>query len=312
VRAYTKAALAAIAGTCLLGTGIAADAAPTDQGDALGVAVSKLDRSAAWTQVDKIKLNFPTHHPQGFTRVGDRLFMSSVEIIERPVKYPAPVDGYDRTPGKGVGHVFELDLHGNLVHDIVLGEGIVYHPGGIDADANSLWVPVAQYRPNSSSIVYRIDLATLAVHEEFRVADHIGGIVPDHGTLRGVSWGSRRMYTWNQQGHELGKVLNRSHFVDYQDCAAAGRHTLLCTGITGFTNPAGAAFELGGIAVIDLPSLDIRHEVPVTLWSSAGHVATRNPVHLELDGSKLRMWAAPDDGDEGVGTEILVYETRVS
>jgi hypothetical protein len=40
-------------------------------------------------------------------------------------------------------------------------------------------------------------------------------------------------------------------------------------------------------------------------------VATRNPVHLETDGARLRLWAAPDDGEEVNGTEILVYETSV-
>ncbi|MFC7342330.1 hypothetical protein ACFQRI_13035 [Saccharopolyspora griseoalba] len=41
--------------------------------------------------------------------------------------------------------------------------------------------------------------------------------------------------------------------------------------------------------------------------SSAGHVATRNPVHLEHEGGTLRLWAAPDDDDEIAGTELLVY-----
>jgi hypothetical protein len=35
-------------------------------------------------------------HP-GITRVGDRLVMSSVEIVESPVLYDKPVDGYDRS-----------------------------------------------------------------------------------------------------------------------------------------------------------------------------------------------------------------------
>jgi len=63
------------------------------------------DRSTAWKLVQRVPLKFPTYHPQGIALVGDLIFLSSVEVLEAPVKYPVPVDGYDRTPGKGIGHV---------------------------------------------------------------------------------------------------------------------------------------------------------------------------------------------------------------
>ena len=50
-----------------------------------------------------------------------------------------------------------MDKAGNLQKDIILGEGDMYHPGGIDFDGTNVWVPVAQYRPNSSAIIYRVD-----------------------------------------------------------------------------------------------------------------------------------------------------------
>jgi hypothetical protein len=302
-----------VLGAALTG-GVPAPAGAHPVDSALTTAITATTRGTQWTLARTIALKFPTFHPQGFARVGDRLFLSSVEIIERPVRYPQPVDGHDRSPGKGRGHVFVLDLNGNLQRDIVLGEGDMYHPGGIDADARSLWVPVAEYRPNSRAIVYRIDLATLAVSTAFRVDDHVGGVVADPATRRvhGVSWGSRTLYAWTPGGRQLDRRPNPSHFIDYQDCAYAQRRTMVCTGITEYANPAGAKFELGGIALVDLRSLTIRHEVPFQRYSAAGHVATRNPVHLETTGSTLRLWAAPDDGDEVNGTEILVYETTVT
>ncbi len=309
--AATLTAAVTVGAAVVGGVPTGAAAHPADS--ALVAAVAKTTRSTPWTLVRRMRLTFPTHHPQGFARVGDRLFLSSVEIIERPVRYPEPVDGYDRSPGKGRGHVFVLDLNGNLLRDIVLGEGHMYHPGGIDADARSLWVPVGEYRPNSRSIVYRIDLATLAVSTAFRVGDHVGGVVadPTTGLIHGVSWGSRTFYAWTRGGRQLDRRPNPSHFVDYQDCAWAARRSMLCTGITEYTGPTGARFELGGIALVDLRSLTVRHEVPFQQYSAAGHVATRNPVHLETDGTRLRLWAAPDDGEEVNGTEILVYETSV-
>ena len=286
-----------------------ATAGPKDS--ALVSAVTKTSRSTPWTLARKIRLDFPTYHPQGFARVGDRLFLSSVEILEAPVRYPQPVNGYDRTPGRGRGHLFVLNLDGELQRDIVLGEGDKYHPGGIDAAAGSLWVPVAEYRPNSRAVVYRIDLRTLAVRAAFRVEDHIGGVVVDPVRQRidGVSWGSRTLYSWTADGRQLARRPNPGHFIDYQDCAYAQKRTMLCTGITEYATAAGARFELGGIAVVDTASGVARHEVPFQQYSSAGHVATRNPVHLETDGRTLRLWAAPDDGEERNGTEILVYET---
>lgn len=272
--------------------------------------VEGLGRATSWTLRERIPLNFATHHPQGLARVGDRLFLSSVEVIEPPVMYPEPVDGHDRSPGKGRGHVFVLDLSGRLLRHIAVGEGTMYHPGGIDADATSVWVPVAEYRPHSASIVYRIDLRTLRPVEVFRFADHVGGIAADPVSHRlyGVSWGSRTFFTWDRKGTELARGANPGHFVDYQDCAYADRRAMLCTGVTAYPTRDGGVFELGGIALLDPATRRVRHEVPVQRWSRAGHVVTRNPVHLEAAGGAVRMWAAPDDGGEGGGTEILVYE----
>lgn len=267
-------------------------------------------RSTPWELERRIALRFPTYHPQGLAAVGDRLFLSSVEIIEAPQKYPQPVDGYDRTPGRGVGHVLVLDRGGNLIRDIVLGEGTMYHPGGIDFDGTSLWVPVAEYRPNSHSIVYRIDPNTLSPQEAFRVADHIGGTVRDRvsGNVHGMSWGSRTLYRWNATGHEISREANESHFIDYQDCDYAASQAMICGGIAELPAADGSKFELGGLALIDLRDHKIRHEVPLQRYSSAHHVVTRNPVHLESSADGLRLWTAPDDQNEVNGTELLVYK----
>ena len=95
-----------------------------------------------------------------------------------------------------------MDRQGHLQKDIVLGEGDMYHPGGIDFDGTNVWVPVAQYRPDRSAIIYRVDAATLAVHKQFDVNDHIGGIVMDKptGHLVGNTWGSRRFAEWDLPG----------------------------------------------------------------------------------------------------------------
>jgi Family of unknown function (DUF6454) len=278
-----------------------------------------LDRNTRWQLVSKLKLSFPTFHTEGIAFAGDRIFLSAVQIIEPTVKYPTPQGGYDRTPGKGIGHLFVMDRKGNLEKDIVLGEGDEYHPGGIDFDGKNIWVPVAQYRPDSSATIYRIDASTLQVHKQFKVKDHFGGIVLDKttGRLVGNTWGSRRFAEWTLTGKQLSTWDNTSFFIDYQDCQYVPIGKMICGGVTGLpqTPAAGgvtANYELGGLALIDLRTHKVLREVPFQQWSTAGHVATRNPLKLTAEGNKLTMYAAPDNGEEGNGTEILTYSSTVT
>ena len=92
---------------------------------ALADRVSRLTRSTEWTRVSTISVQFRTFHPQGMVKIGDRFFVSSVEV-------------HDREAATGVGHVFQFDMSGQLLADLTLGEGAMYHPGGIDYDGRYL------------------------------------------------------------------------------------------------------------------------------------------------------------------------------
>ncbi|SFE62784.1 hypothetical protein SAMN05428981_10744 [Bacillus sp. OV194] len=271
----------------------------------------KISRDTKWQQKEKIDLQFNNYHSQGMVKVGDLFYMSAVQIIEKPVKYGKIVDGYDRSPGKGIGHLFVFTKKGELVKDIKLGEGNMYHPGGIDFDGKNIWVSVAEYRPNSHSIVYKVDPKTKDAKEAFRVHDHIGGIVREgqNGKIIGNSWGSRQFYEWNEQGKQLAKKENTSHFIDYQDGHYAGNGKMILSGIAELPDPANSnskPYELGGVALVDMKTLDTIHEAPITEFSPQGHVITRNPVFMENAGQELRLYAVPDD-DNG---SLLVYETN--
>ena len=314
-------AIAALAVVVVPGAAVVAGSTPTHQtshDSVLARDFGAVDRDTKWSLTSKVKLDFPTFHTEGLAYSNDHIFLTAVEILEPTVKYPTPVDGYDRTAGKGIGHLFVMDPQGNLQKDIVLGEGEMYHPGGIDFDGKNVWVPVAQYRPNSSAIIYRIDAKTLTVHKQFEVKDHFGGIVLDKstGNLVGNTWGSRRFVVWNQHGKQLDAWPNQSYFVDYQDCQYVPRGKMLCGGVTNLpqTTAAGGAaavYELGGMALIDIRTHAVLRDVPFQQWSTAGHVATRNPLKLTADGGNLTLRVAPDNGDEGNGTEILTYQATV-
>lgn len=81
---------------------------------ALADAFNGVDRNTNWQQTSKLKLNFPTYHTEGIAYSQDHIFLSAVQIIEPTVKFPTPQNGFDRTPGKGIGHLFVMDKTGNL------------------------------------------------------------------------------------------------------------------------------------------------------------------------------------------------------
>lgn len=279
--------------------------------------VTALTRSSTWRRVDAIPLAFPTHHPQGLVRIGDAYFVSSVEVTVRTRRFPQPVEGYDRDAGAGVGHLFKFDGKGRLLADLKLGEGTIYHPGGLDYDGRSLWVAVAEYRPDSRSIVYRIDPDRMTAVEVLRVPDHLGALVhnTDDGTLHGVSWGSRRFYRWTLGADgsiadaavplEKRRTLNGSHYVDYQDCKYAGGSRMLCTGVAELRQaPDRAPFRLGGLELIDLRDGRPVHQVPVLLWTDGGLDMTHNPAWFEATAAGLRGYFLPED-DASV---LYIYE----
>jgi hypothetical protein len=91
----------------------------------------------------------------GMVKIGDSFFVSSVEVTTPTRRFPEPIDGHDRDTGKGIGHLFQIDSKGGLVNDLKLVAGDAYHPGGIDYDGRHIWVSLAEYRPNSHSVIYR-------------------------------------------------------------------------------------------------------------------------------------------------------------
>lgn len=287
--------------------------------------VTRLTRESVWRPAGSVPVGFVTHHPQGLVKIGETFFVSSVEVTVRTRRLPRPVDGYDRDAGEGRAHLFKMDAAGKLLADLRLGEGTMYHPGGIDFDGTHIWVPVAEYRPNSRSIVYRVDPSSMKAAEVFRFADHLGAIVHNTGagTLHGASWGSRRFYRWSlaADGTVAGtaaapqRILNGSHYVDYQDCKYAGGALMLCTGVSDLRQAPGTApFRLGGLDLVNLDDGRPVHQVPVPLWTPAGLDMTHNPVWIEaIEAGKsrtgvsgLRAYFMPEDDR----STVYIYEVE--
>ena len=80
-------------------------AVPSDTRSIVADRVTTLTRASSWTLVASVPIAFRTFHPQGMVKIGETLFVSSVEVI-------------DRDAGKGVGHLFKIDMTGRLCSPI--------------------------------------------------------------------------------------------------------------------------------------------------------------------------------------------------
>ena len=93
--------------------------------------LTAVTRNSHWTAVTSVPVGFDAFHPQGMVKIGDTFFVSSVDKAER------------------AGHLFKIDSTGKLLADLRLAEGAMYHPGGIDYDGREIWLPLAEYVPDS-------------------------------------------------------------------------------------------------------------------------------------------------------------------
>jgi len=263
-----------------------------------------VDGNAIWQHVQTLSIPWRTFHTQGLVKIGDVFFVSAVEVLAPRISNGTVTDtlydfSIDRSPGAGRGWLFEFDAQGNLLGKIELTAGDVYHPGGIDFDGRDLWVPVCEYRPNSRSNIYRVNPKTLEAELVFSAADAIGAVVHNRhaGTLHGVSWGSRRIWTWKiepGQGRRKPRVVtpgrwepNPQSYVDYQDCHSHGIEYMLCGGVARYSTPVGS-FALGGLDLVDLRSGRRQHQVSVNLFIDEG--SGPNPA---LSLTHNAFWAEP-------------------
>lgn len=269
--------------------------------------IKKLRYDTQWQQIAAIPLQFSAYHPQGMVRIGSFFYMSSVEVQKRPANGEA---------GEGIGHLFKMDSTGKLLAQTTLGEGTMYHPGGIDFDGKDIWVPVAEYRPDSRSVIYKLDPSTLQSTEVLRFREHIGGIVhnTDAHTLFGVSWGSRNFYQWTLDkktqvsnataSPEQLRIINPSFYIDYQDCHYLGKDLMLCSGLQRYTHN-NQTIRLGGFDLISLKDYRPIHQVPIRLWSPTGLPMTSNPFWVESTPKGIRAYFVPDDDKAAT---LFIYE----
>lgn len=258
---------------------------------AVGTTIASVTRATTWDLIDEMPLQFDAHHPQGMARIGSTWWISTVDVDARR------------------GLILAVDDRGDLIERVPIGDSRRYHPGGMDFDGEAFWIPCAEYRPDSTTTVYRMQPGA-APERAFKVHDHVGAMARcgPEGDIVGWSWGSRRFYRWSVHGHVLATRANPAFFVDHQDCQWLGDGLLLCGGVAEVGLAAGPGW-LGGLGLLDADELVMRHEVPFPIYSSAsGRVATHNPLWAETRDDQLLVHVLPDDGF----STLLTYATPIS
>lgn len=290
---------------------VQANPIPSHSQSLLSQLLKIMTRHTVWKELASIPFSFPTHHCQGMVKIGEDYWVSSVEVLPEFIG--------DRSRGKG--YLFQVSATGQLLNSLELGEGPLYHPSGIDFDGTHLWIALAAYKPNSQSIVYKVNPSQMTVKEIFRWEDHLGTIAlnPDTQILHGASWGSRTLYQWDskavakKQGSPESiphtSQLNPSSYIDYQDNQYLGGGEMLYSGVATYKKQGEPAFSLGGLEIWDVLQGQVVHQLPIPLWSpKTGRVMTQNPCFLEaLVPNQVRAYFLPDDNE----STLYVYEATV-
>jgi hypothetical protein len=139
------------------------------------------------------------HHVQGLDLDRDHLWVTSVAANDQK----GYLDQFNRTTAK-----FERRI------DVT--DGPRFHPGGFSIHGDSIWVPVAEYKPHTSAVLEEIDKRTLAIKRKIPIADHIGCLAVTDRNLIAGNWDTRQLYVLDFSGKQL-RIVDNPGTNHYQD-----------------------------------------------------------------------------------------------
>ncbi|MBA3975984.1 MAG: hypothetical protein C0504_17395 [Candidatus Solibacter sp.] len=228
-----------------------------------------------------IALEGETHHVQGIALVGGRFLVTSVD-----------------RPGRE-GWLMEFDGDGKRVRDLKIHDGAMYHPGGFDADGESVWIPVAEYRPKSRSVIQRRSAASFEVMSSFAVPDHIGAVAVGGDRLYLANWDARTIYEYSFDGRLIRARANPTAY-RFQDLK-------MRDGVLAGAAPAGDGEKGGGAVVwMDPETLAVTGVRPVGR-TDRGTPLVQEGIELR-DG---RVYLLPEDTPSRVFVYGLLEFTAV-
>lgn len=143
-----------------------------------------------------------------------------------------------------------------------------------------MWLPVAEYRAKSTSIIQRRNKQTLELEFQFSVPDHIGCVAVTPEFIIGGNWDSREFYVWDHRGTLIRKVTNETMNA-YQDLKFRSG-SIVASGVL----PS----RQGAIDWLEFPSMRLHHQMLVPN-TDRGDSFTREGMTIFGD----RLWLLPED-----------------
>jgi len=143
---------------------------------------------------------------------GEMFHVQGLELDSRRVW----VTSVDQTSHKGYIHEFDRQT-GKLRRRLELTDGTKYHPGGISISGGSIWVPVAELKPNSTSVLVEIDADSLRIRRKIQVADHLGCVAASGETLVAGNWDSQLLYIFDLRDMARARTVSNPSPTRYQD-----------------------------------------------------------------------------------------------
>lgn len=194
------------------------------------------------------------------------------------------VTSVDTSGHRGLLMLFDAN-NGQLIRSADVQDGIRYHAGGLSADGGSLWIPVAEYRKQSTSVIQKREKNTLQLQYSFPVKDHIGAIAVVPEGIVGANWDARTFYLWDRNGKELRVVPNPSS-VAIQDMKFDAGHLI----------GGGTRTEKAGVVIwFEWPSLKVIREMNVDK-TDRGYPYTREGFAIRGE----KVWFLPEDNNSRV------------
>jgi len=172
-----------------------------------------LNKKGEYEMITSEPLKFFTGHVQGIAFSKNYLFLSAVDKEEK------------------TGYLFKIDpVNFSLLDQLKLKVGNIYHPGGISFSDGYVYLPLAEYKADSTAVIFMIDPKTMKPAHSFTVKDHIGAVTADGKEfIFGMNWDARDVYIWNIRGTQLA-IFKNPRNIAYQDIEYKNNR-LYCSGI---------------------------------------------------------------------------------
>ena len=221
--------------------------------------------------LDTLALSGELFHVQGVEVDTDHIWVTSA----------------DRDNQKGYIHEFDRTT-GRFMRRLELTDGPRFHPGGISMHGNSIWVPVAELKANSSAVLVEIDKETMQIRRRISVADHLGCVAASDNTLIAGNWNSRLLYIFDLTGVQPLRTVRSPTRTRYQDMKLIDGKLVAGGLLTG---------QSGTLDWIDWHSMRLLRSLRTGATTSAGNYNLARPYTGEgmtLEGRDLYL--VPEDG----------------